>query len=65
MSFIEKLGLKSFTTSDGIITTKEYTGHDCVVYIINPINPIEAIVAGYNCNEFGKYGFGLAILDDE
>ena len=46
----------SFTTPISNITTNKYTGHDCVVYIVNPKNPIEAIVADYNCDKFGKYG---------
>jgi len=37
-------------------TTNKFTGHDCVVYIVNPKNTNEALVAGYSCGKFGNYG---------
>ena len=52
------LSRNKFTTPDSF-KTNQSTGHDCVVYIVNPksnTNTKEAIVAGYSCGEFGNYG---------
>ena len=40
------------------LSSKEFTGHDCVVYIKNPDkDKDEAFIGGYDCSpDFGKYG---------